>query len=568
MMRRREYSRWRDLMAACMLLMLPGTTLAAQNPWPDLSQSPTSPGGGEKDAAVIVGIEKYTFVAEVPGAQRNAEDWHTYLTESRELPAEKVALLRDTEATLEDIRASAAIAASEVAPGGTLWVVFIGHGAPSQDGKDGLLVGADAQDTIESLHARSLPVLGLSALIAKGKQARTVMILDASFTGRSSSGQALAAGLQPLMLTRLAPTGHDRRTILMTAAKSGQLAGALPGSDPPRPAFSYLALGALRGWAADKRGYVRAGSVIDLARRVLRLARDHTQTPELTLGSPQTILSIGREPAPDLGRIARDAARLERSPRTSPSPTANDATIEWVTIPGGSFMMGTDLVEPARPVHKVRVPAFQMAKTVVTNKQYRACVEAGRCTAPYDCYDSRGGHFKDENQPVVCVDWDQAKTFSEWAGGRLPSEAEWEYAARGAGKNWIHPWGEEEPNCDFAVIDDRFAGPGCGHRATWPVCSKPKGNTPQGLCDMVGNVAQWVQDLYHPSYVGAPTDGSAWGSPSDIAPDYPYNWNYVLKGSSWQYSSCWNLQSACRLPYSHHDRYDDYIGFRPARSLP
>jgi len=170
--------------------------------------------------------------------------------------------------------------------------------------------------------------------------------------------------------------------------------------------------------------------------------------------------------------------------------------LEWVTIPGGSFLLGSDENPNEKPRHRVTVKSFQIAKTEVTNEQYRKCVDAGRCTK---------GDFEPlgDDYPVTGVDWAQAKNFAEWAGGRLPSEAEWEYAARGGGLDRGYPWGDDEATCATAVID------GCGGQAA-PVCSKPAGNSVQGLCDMAGNVWEWTQDWYHNSYEVAPSDGSAW----------------------------------------------------------
>jgi formylglycine-generating enzyme required for sulfatase activity len=113
------------------------------------------------------------------------------------------------------------------------------------------------------------------------------------------------------------------------------------------------------------------------------------------------------------------------------------------------------------------------------------------------------------DHPVNCLDWQQAADFCAWAGGRLPSESEWEYAARSRGAvEDEFPWGIDSITCDLAVMSE--GGFGCGKFRTWPVCSKAAGDTQDGLCDMAGNVYEWVRDWYHEDYTGAPADGSAW----------------------------------------------------------
>lgn len=217
------------------------------------------------------------------------------------------------------------------------------------------------------------------------------------------------------------------------------------------------------------------------------------------------------------------------------------AGIQWVSIPGGSYMMGSGESSHSKPVHWVSVKAFQLAKTEVTNKQYRACVEAGACSAP-------SSYVGGDDQPVVNVDWGQSKKFSEWVGGRLPSEAEWEYAARSAGKDWKYPWGNEDPTCERAVIS------GCGGKSA-PVCSKTAGNTKQGLCDMAGNVWEWTQDWYHDSYKGAPSDGGAWESPTGT--------DRGLRGGAW--SPRCRGRMLCRAHHVVPASRFDFLGFRPAR---
>lgn len=164
--------------------------------------------------------------------------------------------------------------------------------------------------------------------------------------------------------------------------------------------------------------------------------------------------------------------------------------------------------EDAKPVHEVSIKTFQMAKTAVTVAQYAECVIKGACTEPAAGEYCNWGKPGRGSHPVNCVDWNQAQAYAKFKGARLPSEAEFEYAATSGGKNQKYPWGNDEPTCDKAVMRGN-GGYGCGTNSTMPVCSKPKGNTAQGLCDMSGNVWQWVQDKYQDSYKGAPIDGSA-----------------------------------------------------------
>jgi len=234
-----------------------------------------------------------------------------------------------------------------------------------------------------------------------------------------------------------------------------------------------------------------------------------------------------------------------------PSAAAESSGIEWVKIPGGIFAMGSPRWPDARPVRQVAVKAFEIAKSPVTNKQYRACVEAGACselsvkcaTAP----------FTGDDQPVVCVDWSQAAAFSRWAGGRLPSEAEWEYAARGGGLKRAYPWGDAPATCERAVLSEH--GYGCGRKTSWPVCSKPQGNTEQGLCDMAGEVYEWVEDSYHDSYENAPTDGGAWEDPDPK--------HRVVRGGSWSRKGDYLYSSLRGAAASGNANVT--LGFRPAR---
>jgi formylglycine-generating enzyme required for sulfatase activity len=299
------------------------------------------------------------------------------------------------------------------------------------------------------------------------------------------------------------------------------------------------------GWRLhkDEGNYFK---VIDLSGKTISAGRSDEEVMRLALATidsevPEQSVPEIKIPEPALGNV-----------------TPGKAGVQWVTIPGGTFIMGSKDMDlrASMPRRRVTVKSFQMAKTLVTNKQYKACVKAGVCTAPVSC----GKQFQGDDNPVVCVDWKQAKTFSEWIGGRLPSEAQWEYAARSGGQDWKFPWGDDPATCDLAIMGRTVVGDplrmGCGKHSSWPVCSKPAGNSKQGLCDMAGNASEWVQDWYHDSYAGAPADDNSWDDGGTLR---------VFRGGGWSDDS-WDLRSAGRSEYPPESCANN-LGFRPVRDI-
>jgi formylglycine-generating enzyme required for sulfatase activity len=190
---------------------------------------------------------------------------------------------------------------------------------------------------------------------------------------------------------------------------------------------------------------------------------------------------------------------------------------EMVSVPAAAFEMGcngavdTECGLNEGPYHGVSVPAFQIDKYEVTAGEFKGCVAAGACTEP--TVENPACTYTEEKSrnPVTCVTWRQAKAYCIWAGKRLPTEAEWELAARGTdGRKY--PWGNEPlPDCSRAVMRVSMQEvEGCGTGGTMPVGSMPAGAGPFGAMDMVGNAWEFVEDGYHEDYTGAPTDGSAW----------------------------------------------------------
>ncbi|MBI4061646.1 MAG: SUMF1/EgtB/PvdO family nonheme iron enzyme [Elusimicrobia bacterium] len=262
---------------------------------------------------------------------------------------------------------------------------------------------------------------------------------------------------------------------------------------------------------------------------------------------------------------ASDVEEFMAEAAARPAPEAPDgilpaAALEWVSIPGGTYALGAENGrDDAKPIpgKTYAIAAFEMSRTAVTIAQYRQCVARSACTRPDELGDCNWGKAGRDNHPVNCVDWNQANDYAKFMGARLPSESEWEYAARGGGKGRAYPWGDEEPSCRRAVMFDG-SGAGCGRKGTMPVCSKIAGNTAQGLCDMAGNVWQWVRDTYQNSYAATPADGGAFEGAGS---------NRVMRGGSFYTKEPGALRVSFRGQGNGYDgfRYGN-IGFRLARS--
>jgi formylglycine-generating enzyme required for sulfatase activity len=234
--------------------------------------------------------------------------------------------------------------------------------------------------------------------------------------------------------------------------------------------------------------------------------------------------------------------------RTTPSPRVRETDgALMVYVPGGIFQMGSaEGNAEVQPVHSVTLDSFWIDQTEVTNAQYACCVAAGLCVPPYKSRSashlSYYGDSQFDDYPVIYVTWDQARTYCQWAGGRLPTEAEWEYAARGPDGH-VYPWGNDPPN-------DTLANYTRNEGDTTQVGAYPGGQSWVGTMDMAGNVFEWVNDWYgsYPSEPQMNPTGPATGA------------YWVLRGGGWS-SDEEHLRAANRYGYLPGARHQA-IGFR------
>ena len=241
-----------------------------------------------------------------------------------------------------------------------------------------------------------------------------------------------------------------------------------------------------------------------------------------------------------------------------------DVCPEMVEVPGGAFKMGSPEAESGRqndegPQHDVEIERFAMGVKEVTFREWDACVSDKGCD--YTPYDNGWGR---DDHPVICVSWDDAHAYLSWlseiteAQYRLPSEAEWEYAARG-GTTTARYWGESElGQCRYANGNGGKEPVPCpdGYEGTAPVGSyKPNSF---GLYDVLGNVWEWVGDCWHEDYHEAPSNGSAWIDGSDCN-------RRVVRGGSWVLMPRYS-RSANRSKTVVANRKIN-LGFRVAKTL-
>ncbi len=416
-----------------------------------------------------------------------------------------------------------------------------------------LLTGQNPPDSVEI--ASGGATLTPPADLAPGLSVGVASALEAALRTKPTDRPQTVAAFRRLLRERAAPVPAASRqsTVLRDTAPPA-------GSRPPGPAAQH-AQGARQSAsrsatpqarparpdgkgarAIPSWGWWAAGVVVVALAVGLWIAWPRGSVEETPTPPPPS-----REPTAQPTDLPTEAAPEPTTPPTrepTQEPTLTGPALgdTWtrpadrvvmVYVPTGEFEMGSDDGDgDEQPVHTVALDALWIDQMEVTNDQYRRCVEAGECDAPLTCElgeptyadTAKGDH------PVVCVDWQDAAAYCEWTGARLPTEAEWEYAARGP-QELVFPWGNQfdgsrlnycDANCEFnwkdAEHDDEYS-------RTAPVGSYPDGASWCGALDLAGNVWEWGNDWYDSEYYRTSPSRNPQGPTSGEA--------RIVRGGSW-----------------------------------
>ena len=316
--------------ATLFLLALAAALPAHAAPWQGIDTPVRSGSRAPADAAVVIGVEDYPFLTDVPYARRDAESFYDFLIYTRGVSPERARIL-SAGASREQIEQAVAQAGRSTGPSGTVWVYFAGHGVADPESGARLLLGDDARPDVDTLRRRAVAVDDVQRAAASGG-GDVVLVVDACYNGTSRGGEALIPGRRfavPVSAHRAATEG----VLAWHAAGPDQTSGPLAAAE--HGAFTYFVLGALRGWAdghldgyAD--GQVTIAEADAYVRRSLSMARVYDQTPVVRYGQrADYVLSSGRlEAGVDPLAPPADAPRAEVAvyevPPPHPAPSAAD----------------------------------------------------------------------------------------------------------------------------------------------------------------------------------------------------------------------------------------------------
>lgn len=439
-----------------------------------------------------------------------------------------------------------------------LLIYYSGHGLKVERSQQLYLAMRHSQSN--DLQGTALAFHHIQEILRDNYRRRAVVILDCCYSGAATVGNYRGDAVESAFDENLQ---LSKGLCLLTASSGSQVAQEL--HHYKRGIFThYLIEGIKKGKAANDQGVVTAHALYNYAHKQMK-ANHYLQSPkfktdddyegELALASVERYTRFEPEfPLPEKPKSTSDISdKTEQTPPFQTKKSYIEGHTEYVNgipitrmveIPAGSFDMGaqpydSDAVDSEKPLHQVILKRFQLGVTPVTFEQYDYYCKQTGIGKPNDEGWGRG------SRPVINVSWNDVQAYIAWLNQqtgqhyRLPTEAEWEYAAR-AGSTTKYHWGN--------VIDSAYAN---NNNSETIKVGSLKPNI-WGLYDMSGNVRQWVEDRWHDNYQDAPSEGSAWESG-----DAGYR---VLRGGSWG-SFPWSLRSSDRF-YNRPDSRSYSSGFR------
>ena len=298
--------------------------------------------------------------------------------------------------------------------------------------------------------------------------------------------------------------------------------------------------------------------------------------------TPQPTLLPAEPPLPTFTPLADPEAYYQLTPQAAERKFIDEHGIKMVFIPAGEFQMGRSEAQSKTackqlkgfcfsfwdmaPEHTVTLDDFYMDVLEVTNAHYAACVAAGACVPPVESQSAtRSSYFGNpefDDYPVINVDWQMARTYCQWRNADLPTEAQWEKAARGTDDRWF-PWGDvlDGKHANFNDANNSSDGGrkdlDDGYADTAPVNSYPEGASPYGILNLAGNVSEWVLDEYSALFYEE--------SPGNNPIGTNLTGLRVIRGGSWGGYEVYTLWVSSRYR-SHLLSWDYSTGFRCARS--
>ncbi len=418
-------------------------------------------------------------------------------------------------------------------------------------------IGENAQHVAVGKHIVQIGTLQMPTLLA-------VILAVGILIGALSFGWLAIRGLFVNIVTPPTVTPTITSTLTATFTPTTVSATATPNST----ATTQIVWAMQTSAAATKTGLAPTAIMTPTATLTLTPTATSTVTPTRVV-TPTATATLTNTPTLTVPptSTATSTPVPTATPTETPTPAEPAAgatkTIEGITfvyVPAGEFTMGSSdaqidaawqecqkinkdcqrsIFENEGPQQTFSVPGFWIMQTEVTNEQYKRCVDAGKCTKPAnDSWDKP----ESGNYPVTDVDWHQAETYAEWVGGGLPTEAQWEKAARGVDGR-IYPWGNDAPTDQFLNYNGKI-----GH--TTEVGSYPSGKSPYGVLDMAGNVWEWTSSKYQP-YPYKADDGR-----EDLTGDE----GRVLRGGSFLYR---RYVVRCAYRYGNLPLVRDFnVGFR------